>query len=124
MLHNNRHWVVGDVATPEDLAQKLTEHTWCGCNGFRVEGTEYLFLNDATSGDGAQEYGAIKRLHGTEGARWLQVESLTFSWCTYESALALIRKVLAGEYDQADYAYPVILHLDTPEQHGRCAHCA
>ena len=49
--------------------------------------TEYLFLNDATSGDGAQEYGAIKRLPDT----WLQVESITFSWCTYESALALSR---------------------------------
>lgn len=124
MLHNNRRWVVATVATPEELAQKVTEITWCCCNGFRIEGTDYLFLNDATSADGAQEYGAVKRLDASEGAQWLQVESLTLGWCTYERALELIRKVLAGDYDHADYAFPVILRLDTPATHGYCSHCA
>ena len=122
MLHSKRRWVIATVATPEELAQKVTEMTWCCCNGFRIEGTDYLFLNDATSADGAQEYGAVKG--SLDGPPWLQVESLTFGWCTYEKALDLIRKVLAGEYDQADYAFPVTLRLDTPEQHGYCSHCA
>lgn len=44
MIHSKRRYVVVDVATVEALAEKLTEHTWCGCNGFRLEG--YVFLND------------------------------------------------------------------------------
>lgn len=130
MLHKNRRWVLFAVPTAEDLARKLTEMTWCGCNGFTVAGTDYLFLNDATSGDRAQEYAVVKRIgadiivHEGGVSTALQVESITFSWCTYERALDLIRHVLAGEYDHADYAVPVTLRLDTREQHGRCAHCA
>lgn len=54
MLHKNRRWCVTPVASAEELAEKLTEMTWCGCSGFRLGG--YLWLNDATSPDGAQEF--------------------------------------------------------------------
>jgi hypothetical protein len=54
----------------------------------------------------------------------LQVESITFSWCSYESALKLIRHVIAGEYDDADYAAPVEPQIETQEEHGRCHLCA
>ena len=120
-MFHSRRWVVSTVATPEELAQKLVEMTWCGCAAFRVERTEYLFLNDATSADGAQEYAVVKGL--PEGPPWLQLESLTFSWCTAEQALGFIHKTLAGEYDHAEYATPVTPYLDTPEQHGCCRLC-
>jgi hypothetical protein len=59
----------------------------------------YLFLNDATSADGAQEYAVIRPLPNGE---YLQIESITFSWCRAQQALDYIRQVLAGEYDHAD----------------------
>jgi hypothetical protein len=38
MLHRSRCFVVVDVYTAEALAEKLTEHTWCVCIGFRLGG--------------------------------------------------------------------------------------
>ena len=79
MLHPNRNWCVTELSTAEELASKLTAMTWCCCNGFSVRGhSEYLWLNDATSADGAQEYAVIKR-HGKQGQP-MQIESITFSW--------------------------------------------
>lgn len=120
MFHKNRSWSEAAVATAEELAEKLTEHTWCCCNGFRVEGTAYLFLNDATSADGAQEYAAVKEL---PDGMLVQVESITFGWCTKGRAVELIREVLAGQYDQSEFAHQVKARVETPEQHGGCPHC-
>lgn len=67
MMHCKRRWSVAPVATAEELAHMLTERTWTLCSGFSVVGHDgYLFLNDATSEDGAGEY--AKSLH-------LQVET-------------------------------------------------
>jgi hypothetical protein len=79
MMHSKRRWSVVRVSSAEDLARILTETTWCCCCGFELAG--YLFLNDATSADGAQEYAVVKR--GADGEAWRQVESITFSWCEY-----------------------------------------
>jgi len=95
MLHTRRIWTVANVPSEEDLAAKLVDHIWCTCNGFRFRG--YLFLNDATCPDGAQEYAIIKEITG------LQVESITFSWCSYYRALQLICEIVAGRYDAARY---------------------
>src|SRR5690554_530849 len=54
MLHSNRIWVVVESEGAERLAHQLTQYTWCGCNGFRLN--NYVFVNDSTSADGAQEY--------------------------------------------------------------------
>lgn len=88
MMHRNRRWVVNSVATMEELADMLTQRTWTLCSGFCVEGHGgYLFLNDATSEDGAGEYAVIR---GTVGdSTWLQVESITFSWCDHETGAQL-----------------------------------
>lgn len=120
MLHRDRRWVVQEAESPEQLAHDLTERTWCGCNGFKLSG--YLFLNDATCADGAQEFAAVKRA-GPDG-KMLQVESITFSWCSYDSALKLIRQVVTGEYDDPDYAAVIEPRIETPEEHGRCHLCA
>ena len=58
MLHRKRSWSIAPVDDAEALAEKLTQSTWCGCNGFRLG--KYLFVNDSTSPDGAQEYGVLQ----------------------------------------------------------------
>ncbi|MBX3412583.1 MAG: hypothetical protein KF708_07840 [Pirellulales bacterium] len=93
--------------------------TWTGCSAFSVGG--YFFLNDATCADGAQEYAVVRQL---ADGRYEQIESITFSWCSPQSGLELIQRVLAGEFDQADYRREVQPRLQTPEQHGRCHLCA
>ncbi len=93
-MHTKRHWCITPVGTAKDLAQKITQQSWALCTGFQLQG--YLFLNDATSEDAAQEYAAIKVL---PKRKYLEVKSITFSWCTPKRALKLILQVLAGEFD-------------------------
>ena len=119
MLHSRRTWGWTPVATTEELAEKLTQHTWTGCSAFELAG--YFFLNDSTCADGAQEYAVVKQL--PDGS-FEQIESITFSWCNQERALELIRQVVAGQYDQADYRRTVNPKLETASDHGRCHLCA
>lgn len=120
MMHQSRRWTVAAVESAEDLARKLTEQTWCCCNGFSLAG--YWFLNDATGPDGAQEYAIVKQT-GPDGRPW-QIESVTFSWCNYDRALQLICDLLSGANDNEDWAQPVAPRIQTPGEHGRCGHCA
>ena len=117
MLHNIRIWSIASAESPEWLAEQLTRFTWCGCNGFRLG--EYLFVNDATCADGAQEYAALKQ----DGDHFVQIESLTFSWMDYEKALNIIRNILAGEFDNERYGSVTASRLQMPEEHGRCYLC-
>ena len=118
MMHKRRVHCVGSVDTAEHLAQKLTGSAWCLCTGFYVEGhPEYLFLSDATHEDGAGEYGVIKKT--PDG--FLQVESITFSWCDVPKARDYIERTLRGEFDSQ--GYPVKVFLETPEKHS-CGLCA
>ena len=120
MMHHDRRWVVSPVASAEQLAQKLTEMTWTCCTAFAIG--EYLWLNDATCPDGAAEYAVVKRVVST--GRPIQIESITFSWCDYDEALRHIQRTLRGEDDANDFASEVSPKLETPAEHGRCAHCA
>jgi hypothetical protein len=79
-----------------------------------------VFLNDATSEDGAQEYGALKV---TGEGRFVQVESITFSWCSQERALEHIGAVIGGKYDR-DAGRELELSVQESRLHGRCSHCA
>lgn len=115
MLHTRRIWTVGNIQSEEDLAALLVDHTWCTCNGFRLKG--YLFLNDATCADGAQEYAVIQESTGA------QIESITFSRCSYYRALELICEIVAGRYDDARYWWMPAGHID-PDPHHRCSACA
>ncbi len=116
MVHAHRRFSVADVASPEELAHKLTHMTWCGCNGFRLCGPsgDLLFLNDAFSENGAQEY-AVAR-----GGR--QIESITFSWCSEAEALGFIKALQAGTLGD-DYG-PCTPVIESPTAHGRCGLCA
>lgn len=116
MFHSKRHWSVAPVASPEELAYKLTEQSWTLCTGFELCG--WIFLNDATSEDGAQEYGVIERRDG----KLVQVESVTFSWMDREQALAFIREALSGElvtmYGEVD------VYIESFNNHKTCHFCA
>jgi len=117
--HDKRVWSVKEIQNAEELAEVLTGYTWTLCSGFRYNG--YLFLNDSFSEDGAQEYGIIKET--TEG---IQVETVTFSWCSYEQALQLIKEIVQGDFDNGGWnsKIDIILQVQTPKEHGRCQLCA
>ena len=120
LFHEKRRWRVEPAKSVDDLADKLTEHTWRCCQGFELLG--YLFLNDATSEDGAQEYGIVKK----DGDRFIQIESVTFDWCSPERAIQIIEDTVHGEYDNGVMHEELNLSrkLDTPEAHGTCRFCA
>ncbi len=120
MLHENRTWAAQKVGSAEELAEKLTGATWCGCTGFELDG--YWFLNDSTSPDGAAEFGVVK-IAGPE-RKPVQVESITFGWTTPEDAVKHIREAVAGVFDDGQFAHPVDVRVERPERHGRCSLCA
>lgn len=123
MMHNRRTWCVNTVGDVAELAHKLTEQTWTLCSGFQIAGfEEYLFLNDSTCEDAAAEFAVIRG--GIDSAAWIQVESITFSWCTYDRALELINQCLAGKFDQKEFAHAVTIRVQHSSQHGRCPLCA
>ncbi len=119
MLHSDRVWCVVEVALPETLAEKLSKHTWCCCMAFRIG--DYFWLNDSTSPDRAQEYAVLKRIGDNF---FIQIESITFSWCDPDRSLEFIQRTLDGEFDTTDWCRPVKPSLEVPEHHGRCQHCA
>jgi len=116
MLFPRRDRVVIEVESAVVLAEKLTQHTWCGCNGFRLGG--YLFLNDSTSPDGAQEFAVVRE------SDMRQVESITFSWCRQDEAQKYIERSIAGEFDHVMNSPVDRNTIQSPEEHGHCCHCA
>jgi hypothetical protein len=119
MLHRKRLWSVSPVAFAEELAEKLTEHTWTCCQAFELDG--YVFASDATCGDGAQEYAVFRR--DDNSGEFVQIESITFSWCSQEKALELIRRITTGEFDACEYGRVSSERLQTPAEHGTCHLC-
>lgn len=112
MLHDRRAFQVVEVDSAEVLAEKLTQHTWCECCGFQLG--DLLFLNDSSSGDGAQEYGVVRERR--------QIESITFGWCDEAKALDYIQQLQAGTLGEP---FAIIANLiETPPAHGQCRYCA
>jgi hypothetical protein len=95
MIHKNRAFHVATIESADELAEKFTNHTWTLCTGFRYRG--YLFLNDSFSEDGASEFAVVRESDG------LQVESVTFGWCSREEALSHIERAAAGAFDSAAF---------------------
>jgi len=143
MFHKHRRHQVVDVTDLEELATKLTEHTWCTCNGFRLPFAVYndepcalLLLNDSTSADGAQEYAVVIDDVVSDGGISFsspdilylnvdasrQVESVTFGWMTPERALLWLKAAINGQGLCDDWPTPI--HVERPEAHKRCPACA
>lgn len=125
MMHPNRRFNVvdvqprtGEAATAEEsLAIRLTESSWTLCTGFRLG--DILFLNDATSEDGAPEWAVFHEYQdGRRTPAW-QIESITFGWTTRERALRYIRALLDGSLCTPSGRYT--LRLDHPA--GSCPLC-
>jgi len=116
LLHKNRRWSVVD-RDHATLANELTSNTWTLCTGFRCNG--YLFLNDSTSEDAAQEYAVIRESDGK------QVESITFTWCTPNEALEYITQAVSGQYDNQAWESGIDMsaQVQSCEHHGRCPLC-
>ncbi len=120
MWHSKRIWskpVI--VESVEDLAYKLSQQTWTGCQSFLlvIAGEKPLyFLNDSIGTNGSQEYAPLIN----EGENFYQVESITFSWCTPEEAEREIRHLLEGKYSRKTPVFPT---FDTSSQQ-RCPMCA
>lgn len=118
MLHRNRIWQLSSVSTAEELAHKLTQYTWTCCTAISFGG--YLFANDATSADGAQEYAILKP---SAAGALVQVESITFSWCSEPKALELIRRITSGAFDSDCYGMISPDRFQTSQEHGYCDLC-
>jgi hypothetical protein len=121
MLHKNRTWTLTELTRAEELAEKLTAHTWTGCTGFRLG--KLLFLSDASSGNGAQEYAVVVEY---PNGKYLQIESITFSWCSYDRALKLIKDLatFGVQHDKkSEWSVEVKPHIEPAKGH-RCHHCA
>jgi hypothetical protein len=126
MLHRTRIWTLTDVAAcrpdvlptapqADRLAFFLTQCTWTACSGFHLE--NLLFLNDATSPDGAQEYAVV---HEEDGS-FYQIESITFSWLTQERAAQVIQRLLSNP--QTGFRSLVNPTLEVVSTHW-CGHCS
>lgn len=116
MYHTNRVHTVKGVNNILELTDYLANYTWCRCNGFEYKG--YLFLNDATSEDGAQEYAIFKKGNPT------QIESITFSWCDFIEAITDIYEIISGGADNFNMGERYKgYHLDNSERH-HCYLCA
>lgn len=118
MMHTKRVWRVVKIESLEELAHKLTGHTWTCRTGFECK--SLLFLNDSTSEDGAQEYAIVR--HEEQG--FVQIESITFSWCDEATALEYINQLVEYDATTDPIRKPVMPTIETPETHGRCSHCA
>lgn len=117
MMHKSRTWQIKDIAGPFELAYNLTQQQWCCCQGFRMG--PYLYLNDATGENGAQEYGVIRE------ADMRQVESITFSWIDEPTAQRHIWAIATGGADHESWDSGITAQqLQTGDQHGRCHLCA
>lgn len=118
MMHRNRQWSVANVASHEELVEKLSEHDWCSCNAFRTPGGT-VWANDSTPA-GIQEYAVLRVIDG----RLRQVESITVSWCSRERLLNYIRLADSGAYDAAAFAAVRDEQLEEAHKHQPCVLCS
>ena len=109
--------------TVEEVAHLLTEIFWTLCTGFELG--DYLFLNDATSEDGPQEYAVVKKPSAPDGP-FLQIESIALSRCGFEKASDLIGRIVAGEFDRSNSVAVVVPRLESADEHQTrdCPQCA
>jgi hypothetical protein len=118
MLHSQRIWFINPVADPDWLADQLCDHTCVGCQAFELDG--YVYANDSTCGDGAQEYAVLRPVSNRE---YVQVESITFSWCSVTQAREYIARVSRGQFNSNHYGVISRSRFQTMAEHGHCPLC-
>ena len=109
MWHDKRRFAVGTVETAEELAEKLRQHTWTLCTGFRFNG--HLWLNDSISEDSIEEYALVREsdMH--------QIETLTVGWMDEA-------KIVKWATEPEEFnPYPITNEIDSLKDHGTCYLC-
>jgi hypothetical protein len=97
MLHKSRVWGEPVETDLDTFAKQVTTRDWTVCTAWKVG--DYVFVNDASSGDGAQEYAVLIE---DEDGQWFQVESWTCSWMTPDRVRELYAKL-----PESDWRKPV-----------------
>ena len=120
MMHQRRVWGVSPCADPDELARKLTDHSWTLCTAFETAvGT--VWANDSTREGALQEYGILRRLSPGGAQDWRQVETITVSWCTAEKLRGYIDQADAGAFDQGNFG--TIADRQIELEHAPCPRC-
>ena len=119
MWHSNRSWSLQTIDSRERLAFKLAHLTWTSCQAFQVDG--YIFANDSTGPDGAQEYAILRPI--PDELKLVQIETVTFSWCSEVKALELIVQACIGNFDANRFEEIARSRFQTDAEHGRCPFC-
>jgi len=118
MMHETRKWQVMEfMGSDSEFAHELSRITWTPCQGFKFG--NLLYLNDATSPDGAQEYGVI-RLSDNR-----QIESIAVSWMTPAELLKAVKELSKSDHAGWPPLGPndkLVNHLDYTDNHT-CNHC-
>jgi len=124
MFFENREYGIRTVTSAEELTRQLHDMSWTLCTGFRLG--DVLYLNDASSENGAGEWAVLEvAAELSDAIEAVQFESVTFGWMDEDETLASIRGYEdAGERDRLKPKGPggdrtVFLH---PE--GSCCYCA
>ncbi|MFO0941569.1 MAG: hypothetical protein U0930_12475 [Pirellulales bacterium] len=119
MLHSLRMWGVQAIEWPESLACKLTNVIWPHCRAYELKG--YIFANDTSLSGGTQEYAVLKPARS--GNSLTQIESITFSYCTEQSALERIEAVCSGVFDGNVLGNVERIRFEAMFEHCFCIHC-
>ena len=119
MLHSRRIWSLVEAELTETLAFDLSQRVWPGCHAVAFCG--YVFANDSTSPDGAQEFAVLKP--HPDGEVFVQIDSITFSWCNESRAKEWIELVSSGTFDIHDLARVSRDRFQVPAAHGACPLC-
>ena len=114
MMHKSRRYVVRAMATLADTVAKLAHGNYCGCVGISFNGTVYL--NDATSGDGVEEWAVFRNGR--------QVESITFGWMSPAEIEETVRRMDAEPWDAFKGRGSSLPQIQTRQEHGTCPCCA
>ena len=115
MLHKRRAFDVTAIDDTKALAEKLFQHTWCGCTGFRLTGPRpLLLLNDSSSPDAAQEYAVFDELTTQ------QIESLTISWMNEASITRQLEALRETAATMPRFSLEPMPSLHHP---GPCLYC-
>lgn len=111
MLHKTRVWDVHELPIDKLVIVLAGDaSSFCLCTGIRTPAGTVL-VNDSLRVDGLQEYAVLRRL--ADG--WVQVESLTTTWCTRERLTELLEAADRGEWDNHE---PWTVVPDLQLEHG------
>jgi hypothetical protein len=103
MFYESRPHAIAALDDAGELAEKLFEMTWCGCQVFNLGGI--LFVNDSTGPDGAQSYAVLVTHQADAPAGGVEIDNLTVGWMqSVEDVLeAIVASARANDAPSAGY---------------------